>query len=484
MQLRSLLVDSVRLPGEDAALYRDEARHRDRVVLRVIAGLVVTGQLSRLFFDWNLSPDLVTSGLPYRLAGVLCFLALFALSFHRVTVAHLHAVVGTGFFLGTMSLAKAYAEAQGQTTLVNTTIGIALLLLGAFSFGRRLALLIGLMALLITTLHMPLAGLGGIALVPRLVGSGVAATVALAGSWLLDRYWRRAFLVERDLARSHESLRQAHRELADAHATLKATQAQLVKMEKTAALGRLVAGVAHRINAPVGIQVSLASHLVDTAERFSHTMAQGGMRRSDLARFVDGVHDVGTIVLENARRMAHLVDTFKQLESGAGQPAAELDVGDLLARARPLLEAMMPPGITLVVDAPGGLRVRGDSTLLDTIVYQTVGNAMRHAFPDRRAGTVTVRAGRDADGNVVLTIADDGCGIRPEHLEHVFDPFYTNGAIGGGEGLGLSIVHNAVVGPLGGRIAIDSREGQGTAVTVRLPAATHPAEGVGTAALA
>jgi len=88
-----------------------------------------------------------------------------------------------------------------------------------------------------------------------------------------------------------------------------------------------------------------------------------------------------------------------------------------------------------------------------------------------------VRAGADPEGGTMLTVTDDGCGIPSEHLEHVFDPFYTDGHIGGGPGLGLSIVHSAVVGPLGGRIAIESREGGGTTVTIRLPAAEPAPEG-------
>ncbi|MBP2313084.1 sensor histidine kinase [Azospirillum soli] len=490
MRLPSFLVTPAQLRGEDVAAYRDKARHRDRIVLRVIAALIVSVQTSRLFFDLNLSPGFVQDGLAYRLFGIACLLALFAASFHRVTLAHLHAVVGVGFLMGTASLAKAYAEAHGQMSFANTTVGIALIVLGAFSFGPRLVALIGVTAVTITFVHMPLVGLDVMGLGPRLIGSGMVAATTLLGSWLLDQHWRRNFLTERALALSHENLRRAHRELADAHATLTETQAQLLKVERAAALGRLVAGLAHRINTPVGIQVSLASHLADTTERFSKTVADGGVRRSDLASYVDTVRDTGAIVLENARRIARLVETFKQLEgkqleasAGAStrQGAAITDIGDLLARTRPLIEAMMPPGIALVVEAPLGLKVRGTRSLLETVLSQTVGNAVRHAFPDARAGTVTLRADRDADGGVVLTVADDGCGIRPEHLEHVFDPFYTDGTIGGGEGLGLSIVQNAVTGPLGGQIAIDSiatdsREGGGTTVTVRLPAAAPAPE--------
>ncbi len=471
MRLPSFLMNRVALHGGDVAAYCDRARRRDQIVLRVVSSLAVCGQSSRLFFDAHLIPDLLVEGVFYRLFGIACFAALFAVSFHRVSLRHLHALVGVGYLLGSWSLVTAYAVAPWQGPFVNSTIGTALLLLSPFSFGRRLAALVGVVAVAVAFVHMPLLGLDALSGGMRLLSCGIVAGITLLASWFFDQHWRRGFLVERDLARSHENLRRAHQELEVSHATLKDTQAQLVTVERSAALGRLVASLAHQINAPVGIQVSLASHLADTTERFARMMAEGAVRRADLADFVETARESGSILLDNARRMANLVDTLKQLEVGAEQGMGVVDMCDLLARNRPIIEAMMPPGVALALDAPAGLRVLGAPNLLDAVLQQTVSNAARHAFPDRRAGAVTVRARPEPEGRVALTVADDGCGIAPEHLERVFDPFYTDGAIGGGEGLGLFIVHNAVVGPLGGQIAIDSRVGLGTTVTVRLSAA-------------
>jgi signal transduction histidine kinase len=471
MRLPAFQMNRVTLRGEDVAAYRDRARHHDQIVLRVVSALVVCGQTSRLFFDAHLIPDLLVEVILYRLFGIACFVALFAASFHRVTVRHLHVLVGVGFPLGTWFLAVAYAVAPWQGTFINSTIGVALLLFGPFSFGWRLAVLIGVVAVTVAFVHMPLLGLDALSVGMRLFGCGGVAAITLLASWLFDQHWRRGFLIERDLTRSHEDLRRAHQELEESHASLKDAQAQLVKVERSAALGRLVASLAHQINAPVGVQVSLASHIADTTESFARAMAEGAVRRSDLAGFVETVRESVAIVLDNARRMADLVDTFKQLEVGAEQGMGVVDMCELLTRNRPIIEAMMPPGVALAMDAPAGLRVLGAPNLLDAILQQTVSNAARHAFLDRRAGAVTVRARPEPEGRVALTVADDGCGIAAEHLERVFDPFYTDGALSGGEGLGLAIVHNAVVGPLGGQIAIDSRVGVGTTVTVRLPAA-------------
>jgi len=471
MRIRSLLVDLPRLQGDDAAIYRDRARQRDRIVVRCIAALIVIAQTTRIFLDWNVVPDLVRAGLPYRFGGLLCFAALFAVTFLRTSGAHLHVLTAAGFLTGSAFLINAFAGLPVQTQFAMTALVVAMLLFSPLSFGRPLVLMLGTMAVVMATVHMPMAGLAAVSLPSRLAIIGAISCIALLGSRTLERQWRRAFLLERNLARSHEDLRRTHRELAAAYVTVQATQARLVTAEKTAALGRLVAGVAHRLNTPIGTLVGAASHLADCTERFSRTMADGRLRRSDLARFVETAGETSALVLDNARQTARLIDAFKQLEANADEPVTAMDLGRLLAGIQPFLATSMPPGIALVVEAPTGLTVQGTPNLLETVLYQTVSNAVQHAFPDGRRGTVTVRAGPGGEGGTVLTITDDGCGIRAEHLEHVFDPFYTDGAIGGGRGLGLSIVHSAVVGPLGGEIAIDSRDGLGTTVTVRLPRA-------------
>lgn len=476
MRIRSLLVGLPHLRGDDAALYRDRARQRDRMVVRFIAALIVIAQTTRIFLDWTVVPDLVRAGLHYRLGGLLCFSAMLALSFPRVGGAYLHVVTAAGFLTGSAFLVKAFTGVPVQSQFVMTALVIAFLLFSPLSFGRPLVLMLAAMAVVMATVHMPMAGLETVGLASRLAVVGLICGLALLGSRTLERQWRRAFLLERNLARSHEDLRRTHRELAAAYATVKATQAQLVKAEKTAALGRLVAGVAHRLNTPIGTLVGVASHLADRTERFSRTVADGSLRRSDLARFLQTAGEASVLVLDNARLTARIVDAFKQLEANADEPVSAMDLGRFLAGIRPFLATGMPPGIALAVEAPAGLTVQGTPNLLETVLYHTVSNTVQHAFPDGRRGTVTVRAGTDGEGGTVLTIADDGCGIRAEHLEHVFDPFYTNGHIGGSRGLGLSIVHSAVVGPLGGDIAIDSRDGRGTTVTIRLPPAEQSLE--------
>lgn len=175
--------------------------------------------------------------------------------------------------------------------------------------------------------------------------------------------------------------------------------------------------------------------------------------------------------------MAGLIETFRQLAADTHATPGALDLGAFLAGMRPQLVSLTPAGISLSMEAGPGQIVTAHPCVLETIVTELVRNAARHAFPGGRSGTITVRAGAADGGGGEPRVADDGVGIAGRHRDHVFDPFYTDGKVGGGLGLGLSIVHNAVVGPLGGEITLDSREGGGTAVTIVLPARPVPALG-------
>jgi signal transduction histidine kinase len=92
-----------------------------------------------------------------------------------------------------------------------------------------------------------------------------------------------------------------------------------------------------------------------------------------------------------------------------------------------------------------------------------------HGLAGREDGRVTVGLVSKDDDRVVLAVVDNGTGIAPEHLPHIFKPFFTTKLGQGGSGLGLHIVHNLVTGPLGGRIDVDSKKGQGTRFVLTLP---------------
>ena len=114
-------------------------------------------------------------------------------------------------------------------------------------------------------------------------------------------------------AHLEEKVAERTRELSDALANVSAMQTQMVESEKLAALGGLVAGMAHEINTPVGIAVTAASHLVDRTDELRAAWQAGSMKRSTLDHFIAGVEDAGRLILTNLERSNELVQSFKQV---------------------------------------------------------------------------------------------------------------------------------------------------------------------------
>jgi signal transduction histidine kinase len=250
-----------------------------------------------------------------------------------------------------------------------------------------------------------------------------------------------------------------------------ATQASLIEAEKLAALGRLVSGVAHEINSPVGISLTVASSLRHRYETFAAEVAQGEIRRSALKEFVDGVRDASSQLVANLVRAADLVQSFKQVAADRSRlERRRFDVGELtdqvLIGLRPELRNR---GLVLDVSCEPDLVMNSLPGPYGLVLSNLILNSIVHAFPDRRRGTITLRASAFGNEDVEIVISDDGCGMNPQTRRQAFDPFFTTRRHEGMTGLGLHIVHSMVVDRLEGRLALTSEPGAGTAVRLILP---------------
>lgn len=468
-----------RFEGAEEDAYAAGASARGVILLRCIAVLTLLAVLMRLLTEAVESPDALGAVAPYRLAAMAHAGVVLAASLVPGFGRFQH--LAAGVLLVGAAVLTAAANALSPLALPNVMANVwtVMTLCSGLPFGGALVVLEVVLGVSLPLLLS--AMLGGPPLPPPvlLVLSAFVPCTAVALSYIQDRHWRTAFRREIDLAEALGQQRRTHLELASAYATLTETQAQLVKAEKTAALGRMVAGLAHRVSTPVGNLLAMSSHMEGMIRSHAARIDAGEIRRSEVTGFVRDMAEGNGIVLQNAQTTAGLIDTFRQLAADTDAAPEVLDLGTVLDSLRPSLAALTPPGVALVLEAGPGLMVVAHAHLMETIVTELVRNAATHAFPGGRAGTVTVAAGAVAGngvngGGVELRVADNGRGIPARHLDRVFDPFYTDGRIGGhGHGLGLSIVHNAVTGSLGGRITLESREGEGTTVTIVLPAARH-----------
>jgi signal transduction histidine kinase len=261
------------------------------------------------------------------------------------------------------------------------------------------------------------------------------------------------------------------RRLAEAALHASETQRYIIETERLAALGGLVAGVAHEINGPVGISLTVASTLVHRCENFADQIVSGPVRRSLLHEFANNCRDAANQLVTNLQRAGELIQSFKQVavdRSHADRRSFDLKLAteQILASVRPglpkykdLLALEMPPDITLD-SYPGAY-----GQVLTNLIF----NAVTHGFADRPGGHILIKARRLGMGQVEITFSDDGSGIAEEVQRHVFDPFFTTRRAQGNTGLGLYIVHNLVTQQLGGRATLVSAPGKGTTISMTLP---------------
>ncbi|MFZ6845402.1 ATP-binding protein [Undibacterium sp. RuTC16W] len=279
--------------------------------------------------------------------------------------------------------------------------------------------------------------------------------------------------LEHRVSERTNELEVANTELTIVLENLQRAQHELLRTEKMAALGSLVAGVAHELNTPIGISVTVASTMQQQTEAILQGM-QSGMRRSTLDEFLQNSRAGTDILMRNLSKASELIVSFKQVavdQTSANRRLFILDetvaenvltLGPTIRKTRHEVICNIPPKI--VMDSyPGPL---------GQVLTNLINNAFIHAFDMDMRGTVCITATMDESDMVTIVLTDNGKGIPEANLGRIFDPFFTTKLGQGGSGLGLNIVYNLVTGVLDGKITVQSVINQGTTFTMSLPRIT------------
>jgi signal transduction histidine kinase len=275
-----------------------------------------------------------------------------------------------------------------------------------------------------------------------------------------------------------EALQQALKELGSVIENLEQAQDELVRSEKMAALGSMVAGVAHELNTPIGNSLMVASHLVETSRKMKESL-KTGLKKSMLDEFLADTDSTGDVLVRNLGKAAELVSSFKQVavDQTSSQrrrfKLAEM-IGEVVTSLGPTIKATP---YVVERDVAADILMESFPGPLGQVITNLINNGIIHGFDGRPSGQIRITAEK-SPGNeqVVLKITDNGKGIPSDVLPRIFDPFFTTRLGQGGSGLGLNIVHNIVFGVLGGRISAVSTAGEGSCFTLLLPL-TAPEQG-------
>ncbi|MYM26205.1 GGDEF domain-containing protein [Duganella sp. FT135W] len=257
---------------------------------------------------------------------------------------------------------------------------------------------------------------------------------------------------------------------AEAYRQLKDAQTQLVSQEKLAALGALMAGVAHELNTPIGNSLLIASTLVQKTEELEAQMNGAGLKRSSLATYFEDARTAHELVMRGLNSAANLVNSFKQV--AVDRTTEQRRQFNLAQVSQEVIATMM----NRIRASSHRIEIEvADTIMLDSypgpygqVIANFINNALLHAFTQAGSGSMWLRAQGPVDGRVLVTFRDNGKGIAPEHMSRIFDPFFTTKLGQGGSGLGLSISYNIVTSLMGGLISVHSAR-DGTIFTLDLP---------------
>ncbi len=305
---------------------------------------------------------------------------------------------------------------------------------------------------------------------PVLVEGGAAAPGILEVDVLMRV---QSSLLEQAIRAKDELIEEVQRtadELRTALDNLEQARDRLVQSEKMAALGQLVAGVAHEINTPIGVALTAATYLGERTGEFRDVFTENRMKRSDLQAYVDMAGQSADLLRYNIQRAAQLIQSFKQI--AVDQASEQYRSFELKSYLEQLIASLAPEvrkaGHSLVMACEEDIHLISYPGALAQVLTNLVSNAIAHAYDHGTAGTIALTAVPNG-ANVALTVNDNGRGIEPENMSRIYDPFFTTKRGAGGSGLGLHIVFNIVTETLHGQIDCQSTPGLGTRFIVTIP---------------
>jgi signal transduction histidine kinase len=254
------------------------------------------------------------------------------------------------------------------------------------------------------------------------------------------------------------------------------TNAQLVAAERMSSLGRMTAGVAHELKTPLAAAANAASSLDALGKELAASIDHPHVTADDLREIVREMQDARGIVDGSLRRASEFIQAIRAHTRATLSNSAEFSVRAAVDDALGLL-AHRATKTGVAVDAAGvdpAVRLVGDAGKLQQIITNLVDNAL-DACAHRPDARVTVSASSE-DGEVVLTVADDGPGVPSDLVKRVFEPLFTTKGSADGTGLGLSISRDLAESVLGGTLRLLPTP-RGATFELRVPLEAPPSVG-------
>jgi signal transduction histidine kinase len=283
-----------------------------------------------------------------------------------------------------------------------------------------------------------------------------------------------AHLEERIVERT-EQLRQANQELQVTLENLKLAQNQLVESGKMAALGILVAGVAHEVNTPIGICIAAVSQLKSDLDNISKVFTSKIIEKKEMGEFISSGNEGMQLVEKNLKRASELIRSFKQVSVDTSiEQCREINLkeylGEIIFSLKPI---MRNSKAEVVIQCPDNLVCFTYPSAIFQAITVLVINSIEHAFKPGTHGKISIEV-QLSDNMVNIHYCDNGAGIPAENIPRIFEPFFTTRRGSHNVGLGLSIAYNLITHMLQGNITCKSNVGNGVDFHINFPMTITP----------
>lgn len=260
-------------------------------------------------------------------------------------------------------------------------------------------------------------------------------------------------------------------DLKQSKGQLQSAQDQLIESEKLAALGGLVAGVAHEVNTPLGISVTATSVVKDAVNDLNHAFESKTLTTAQFEDMMETLNEGVTMLEHNLSRAAKLVRDFKQTAvDQVSEARSEFNLKNVLDA---LIASLHPETrhvpVTPEITGEESLIMNSLPGVVTQIITNLVLNSVIHAFEEQTEPAQIAIDFHCENNDVILEYRDNGAGINSSLHQKIFEPFFTSKRGKGGSGLGLNLVFNLVSQKLGGQLAFESEAGKGVHFTITLP---------------
>ena len=272
------------------------------------------------------------------------------------------------------------------------------------------------------------------------------------------------------LEETQKKLKKSNKNLSFALANLYETKDQLIQSGKMAALGELVAGVAHEINTPVGVCVTLSTYLSSEIERVKTEVSLGQTTKKLMLEDLTAFEEASTSIQRNLKNTGELIKSFKLVAvDQTSQQHREFNLKSYIDETFLNMRSHYKNRpISIINNCPEDIELNSYPGAFSQIFTNFMMNTFLHGFDGREGGVIDVEAAIFMD-RIKLKYSDDGKGIPEENIHRIFDPFFTTKRGKGGTGLGLNIVYNLVINVLGGKVTCESKVGEYTRFVIDIP---------------